>query len=104
MPYTLLRLNRHLRGIVFDRPHVVAKASAAAGKLGLEERVTALGGNFFETVPVADLYLLKHVLHDWYDAACVRILRNCRRTLHPSGRVAVIELDNLVSRRFSIWA
>jgi hypothetical protein len=66
---------------VFDRPHVVASAVRAAEKLGLQERVTAVGGDFFESVPEADLYLLKHILHDWDDAACIRILKNCRSSL-----------------------
>jgi hypothetical protein len=92
MLHALLRVHPDLQGIVFDRPHVVAKASVAAGKLGLGERVTPVGGDFFESVPEADLYLLKHVLHDWDDAACIRILKNCRRALRPGGRVVVIEL------------
>jgi hypothetical protein len=92
MLHTLLHVHPDLQGIVFDRPHVVASAVRAAEKLGLQERVTAVGGDFFESVPEADLYLLKHILHDWDDAACIRILKNCRRSLRPSGRVAVIEL------------
>jgi len=51
-----------------------------------------VGGDFFQCVPGADLYLLKHILHDWDDAACICILRNCRRALRLGGRVAVIEL------------
>jgi hypothetical protein len=45
-----------------------------------------------ESVPEADLYLLKFVLHDHDDAACIRILNNCRRSMRPGGRIAVIEL------------
>jgi hypothetical protein len=92
MLYALLRIHPHLQGIVFDRPNVIASASAAAGEFGLQERVTTVGGDFFQCVPGADLYLLKHILHDWDDAACICILRNCRRALRPGGRVAVIEL------------
>jgi len=51
-----------------------------------------VGGDFFQCVQGADLYLLKHILHDWDDAACICILRNCRRALRPGGRVAVIEV------------
>ena len=92
MLYALLQLHPDLQGIVFDRPQVVASARAEAVKLGFHERVTAVGGDFFESVPEADLYLLKHILHDWDDAACICILRNCRRALRPGGRVAVIEV------------
>jgi hypothetical protein len=92
MLHALLRVHPDLQGIVFDRPHVVASASAAAEKLGDQGRVTAVGGDFFDSVPEADLYLLKHILHDWDDAACICILKNCRRALRPGGRVAVIEM------------
>ncbi len=53
--------------------------------------MTAIGGNFLDAVPAADLYLLRYILHDWDDASCVRILTNCRRAMAPGGRVAVIE-------------
>jgi len=92
MLHALLPVHPHLQGIVFDRPNVIAGASAAAVECGLQERVTAVGGDFFQCVPGADLYLLKHILHDWDDAACICILRNCRRALRLGGRVAVIEL------------
>jgi hypothetical protein len=65
MLHALLRIHPHLQGIVFDRPNVIAGASAAAGEFGLQERVTTVGGDFFQCVPGADLYLLKHILHDW---------------------------------------
>lgn len=92
MVHALLQFDPDLHGIVFDRPQVVASARAEAMKLGLQERVTAVGGDFFESVPEADLYLLKHILHDWDDEACICILKNCRRALRPRGRIAVIEL------------
>ncbi len=67
-------------------------ALASAVAAGLADRVDAIGGDFFQSVPEGDLLLLKYVLHDWDDAECVTILRNCRRALRPGGRVAVVEL------------
>jgi len=92
MLHSLLQLHLDLHGIVFDRPQVVASAHAEAARLGLQKRVTVVGGDFFESVPEADLYLLKHILHDWDDEAGICILKNCRRALRPGGRIAVIEL------------
>jgi hypothetical protein len=92
MLHTLLRLHPDLRGILFDRPNVIANTDAAAGESDLQQRITAVGGDFFQSVPEADLYLLKHILHDWDDASCIRILKNCRQALRPGGRVVVIEL------------
>ena len=55
-------------------------------------RFSAIAGDFFTAVPRADLYLLKHILHDWDDAGCIRILTNCARAMNPGGRVVTIEL------------
>ena len=88
----VMRANPELNGGVFDLPHIVPAAEEAAKADGLQERFTAIGGDFFESVPAADLYLLKYILHDWDDAACVRILRNCRASLTQGGRVVVIDL------------
>jgi O-methyltransferase domain/Dimerisation domain len=87
----LLRLlqqaNPALRGIVFDRPDVAAAVKAdIAG-----DRTEVVGGDFFEALPAADLYLLKCVLHDWDDESCVKILNRCREAMVPGGRIAIIE-------------
>jgi hypothetical protein len=83
--------NSQLHGIVLDLPDVVPSATAAAAALGLAERSRALGGDFFTDVPQADIYLLKHILHDWNDGEAVRILERCRQAMRPGGRVIVIE-------------
>ena len=59
---------------------------------GFAERTEVVGGDFFESVPAADLYLLKFILHDWDDESCVKILRKCREALEPGGRIAIFEL------------
>ncbi|WP_234800315.1 acetylserotonin O-methyltransferase [Mycolicibacterium diernhoferi] len=90
----MMRVNPRLRGGVYDLPHVVGEALAAAHRDGLLPRFTALAGDFFDSVPPADLYLLKYVLHDWDDASCIQILKNCRAALRNGGRIYVI--DHLV--------
>ncbi|HKB97621.1 MAG TPA: methyltransferase, partial [Terriglobales bacterium] len=89
--HSLMTANPQLHGIILDLPDVVPSATAAAAALGLAERSSVLAGDFFASVPKADLYLLKHVLHDWNDGQSVRILENCRRAMRPGGRVIVIE-------------
>ncbi len=89
----LLQLaNPTLRGIIFDRPNIVDDAVAHTALRGLAERTDVVGGDFFEAVPAADLYLLKFILHDWDDENCVKILSRCREAMLPGGRLAVIEL------------
>ncbi|MEV0052217.1 methyltransferase [Saccharopolyspora shandongensis] len=88
----MLKVNPDLHGAVFDLPHIVPDAAAAAEADGLTERFTTVGGDFFEEVPPADLYVLKYIMHDWDDDACVRILKNCRASLKEGGRVVVVDL------------
>lgn len=87
----MMRANPDLRGAIYDLPHIVPDAAAAARKDGLQERLSAVGGDFFESVPPSDLYVLKYILHDWDDESCTRILRNCRAALHEGGRLVVID-------------
>jgi hypothetical protein len=76
--HALMKQNPALRGAVLDLPENSAEAAKAAEALGLQERLSIISGDFFVKVPAADLYLLKHILHDWKDDECVSILRNCR--------------------------
>jgi O-methyltransferase domain len=87
----LMESNPVLRGQVVDLPHVVAGAEQEARRRGLSDRFSAVAGDFFVAVPAADLYLLKLVLHDWDDEDCVQILRNCRSSARPNGRVLIVE-------------
>jgi precorrin-6B methylase 2 len=89
--HTLMMANPQLHGMILDLPDVVPSATAAAAALGLAERSKALAGDFFSYVPEADIYLLKHILHDWSDEEVVRILQRCREAIRPGGRVIVIE-------------
>jgi hypothetical protein len=88
----LIAANPTLKGIVFDLPHAVDGATAFIKAKGLADRVEAIGGDFFESVPAAGLYLLKFILHDWDDAACVKILTKVRRAMADDGRIAIVEL------------
>lgn len=79
------------RGVLFDLPEVIAAAPALPSDI--EARVERRSGSFFDAVPSGgDVYLLKHILHDWPDDACVRILRDIRRAMAPNARVVVAEM------------
>jgi hypothetical protein len=56
------------------------------------ESVEVISGNFLESVPQADAYFLKFVLHDWDDMHSRAILQNCRKAMPVDGRVFVIEV------------
>jgi SAM-dependent methyltransferase len=78
-------------GIVFDTPPVVAAAPAYLAAAGLASRATAIGGDFFETIPLADVYVLATVLHDWDDESAVRILQNIARAARHDAKLIVID-------------
>jgi hypothetical protein len=80
------------RGIVFDLPGVVLAARERLAATGLTGRVSTVGGDFFEAVPAADIYLLSMVLHDWDDAQCGRLLSSIASAARPGARVVALEL------------
>jgi hypothetical protein len=87
-------LSRHpgLRGVLFDRPHVVRDAPALLKRRGVEDRVTIEAGDFFDTVPAGgDAYLLSHIIHDWNEEQCLIILGHCRKVIKPDGRLLIVE-------------
>lgn len=87
----ILLASPNARGILFDQPHVVAGAAPILRAAGVHDRVEVAAGSFFESVPKADAYILKHILHDWQDADCVRILETIRKGAPQGARLLVVE-------------
>ena len=57
------------------------------------ERCEVVGGDFFVSLPEnADGYVMSHVLHDWDDDLSITILRNCRSSYRPDGRLLIVEM------------
>lgn len=81
-----------VRGVLFDRPHVVRDAPALLAARGVQERVTIEPGDFFARVPAGgDAYVLSHVIHDWNEEQCLTILGNCREVMRPDARLLIVE-------------
>ena len=88
----VLNATPDLRGVLFDMPHVIEGARARVVAQGLADRCEFAAGNMFESVPAgADAYFMKHILHDWDDTACGRILAAIRAAIPPHGRLLVSE-------------
>jgi hypothetical protein len=88
----ILKANPALRGVLYDTEKVVATARPVLDAAGIAARCTILTGDFFESVPSrSDACLLKHIIHDWDDAHCVKILSNCRRALPAHGKLFVVD-------------
>jgi len=88
----VLRANPNARGVLIDLAHVVESAPKALAALGIGDRVEAIAGDFFTSVPAGDVYLLKQILHDWNDEQCVTLLQNCVRAMRSGGKVVVVEM------------
>lgn len=87
----ILRANPGPRGTVFDTENGAREAAGVLRGNGLAGRCDVVAGDFFAAVPAgADVYLLKNILVDWDDDACVRILRNVREAMAPDGRLVVM--------------
>ena len=88
----ILRLNPGSTGVLFDQPHVVETAAELLREQGVGDRCRVQAGSFFESVPEGGgAYLLKSILHDWYDPEARRILETCRKAVAPEALLLVIE-------------
>jgi SAM-dependent methyltransferase len=88
----ILKANPQARGVLFDRPSVVAAAGPPLTRAGMADRCDVVGGDFFEAVPGGgDAYILSWIIHDWDDDRSVALLKNCRRAMADDGRLLVIE-------------
>ncbi|TDB45597.1 methyltransferase [Photorhabdus luminescens] len=88
----LLKSLPHVKGKLFDQPHVVNKAHLTLENAGVLSRCEIHGGSFFDAVPGdGDLYIIKRVIYDWDDERAAKILSNVAQAMNPSGKVAVID-------------
>lgn len=87
-------LERHprLRGILFERPHVIEDAREILDEAGVGARCELVGGSFFDAVPSGgDAYILRGIIPGFEDDQAVAILKNCRRAMGAAARVLLVE-------------
>ncbi len=91
---TILARNPHLKGTLYEVPHVVEGVRNGPLK-PVMDRCTLASGDMFSSVPAgADAYIMKHIIHDWPDDVCIKILKACRKAVNPSGKLLVV--DNVI--------
>eukprot|EP01132_Coremiostelium_polycephalum_P002594 gene2594-3214_t len=97
----ILKLNPHLKGINFDLSPVIEKSKQLIiekknPSLQYDEsvlsRFSQVGGNFLESVPPSDCYIIKSVLHNWNDQSAKTILSNIHRSMSPNGNLIIYDL------------
>lgn len=90
---TIIAAHPGPRGVLFDRPFVVADAPPLLASKGVSDRIAIQPGDFFETVPAGgDAYVLSHVIHDWSEDQCLTILGHVRRAMKPDGTLLLVEM------------
>jgi orsellinic acid C2-O-methyltransferase len=82
-----LAANPGVRGILFDGAGAHGDAADVLGDLPAE----IVAGDFFESVPVADAYVVKSVFHDWDDERSLAILASVRAAIPQGGALLVVE-------------
>jgi hypothetical protein len=88
----ILRRHPAVRGVWFDREEELAAARQLLEGRGLSDRCELVVGSFLEKVPSGgDLYVLKHVLHDWSDSSATTILENVARAMPREASLLVFE-------------
>lgn len=88
-------LGKHskLLGCLFERSQVLEPAKNYLRQAEVLDRCALVEGDFFDQLPVGhDVYLFKHVIHDWDDNHATEILRNCRAVMKRNACVLVIEM------------
>jgi hypothetical protein len=88
---TILKKYPHLRGTLYELPHVLE--GAANGPLKpVMDRCSLASGDMFSSVPAgADAYIMKHIIHDWQDELCIQLLKACRKAVNPGGKLLVVD-------------
>ncbi|MBW0492604.1 hypothetical protein O181_032319 [Austropuccinia psidii MF-1] len=82
--------------VIQDRPEVIKHGKAHYQKLGSTANIEFEQHDFFAPQPehriqAADVYFLRHVLHDWPELECLKILMLLRQAAKPSTRLLICE-------------
>ncbi len=88
---SILKKHPDLSGILFDLEHVVAGGRERIQAEALSSRCGTASGDFFQAVPAADNYIMKHIIHDWDDQKAATILRNCAKAMRGNGKILLVE-------------
>jgi ubiquinone/menaquinone biosynthesis C-methylase UbiE len=88
----LLQRHANLHAILFDLSHVIQRAADRIQAECLGDRCQMIEGNFFKTIPAgADVYLMRHIIHDWDDEKSLTILRNCYQAMSANSKLLIVE-------------
>ena len=88
---SILEQNPNMKGTLFDLESVTSHVEATS-------KMEVIGGDFFSSVPAdSDGYFLKHILHDWNDEMCLKILGNIVDVMKPNAKIFIAEFGPVPS-------
>lgn len=87
----ILTAHPTLRGILLERPQVLAAARTRLAATPVGARCDFRPGDFADVPPGGDVYVLSRVLHDWDDDRCRSILRHCADAMPGHADLLVVE-------------
>ncbi len=87
------RAHPHLKGVGFDLPEIRPHFEAFVAQHALSERLDFRAGDFFadDPLPIADVLVMGHVLHDWSLNQKKILIEKAYAALPPSGALIVYE-------------
>lgn len=89
----ILEANKDTRGILVEQPEVLPDAEHLLSERGVRDRCQLLSGSFFNPISAkGEVWAVCQVLHDWPDADCRTILKNCREAMRDTDRLLVMEI------------
>ncbi len=97
----ILKTNPNVKGILFDIPETVKRASEYMKAEGLELRCETISGSMFDKIPSGeDLYILSKTLNNWNDKQALSILQNIEAAMSSNSKLIIVEnigTDNVLS-------
>lgn len=56
------------------------------------QKVKYISGNFFtEIISGKDLYIMRHIIHNWDDTSVLQILSNCKKAMKRTSKLCILE-------------
>jgi acetylserotonin N-methyltransferase len=95
----------HLRAVVFDLPDALPLAWEIVNASPVSDRISIVAGDFFnDPLPVADLFALGRILHDWTEEKILKLLGRILERLPQGGALLIAEKLLSADKRGPRWA
>ena len=93
MSVALAKAYPNLSLVVQDYKHTVEEGAAQLPS-ELSSRVKFVPHNFFERQPTAaaDIYIMRHICHNWSTENCARIIREIVPVMKPGSKILLVEV------------